>query len=58
MEQFMKPEQLIIDRSTSDADKIYKHWQKTFSSFVNSLSRNSSSRDESLAINKFNLLRP
>ena len=41
----MKPEWLTTDSSTSDADKIYKHWHRTFSNFVDSLSRNSSSRD-------------
>ena len=47
----MKAEQLSIDQSTSDTDKIYKHWHKTFSNFADSLSRNSSSREESQAVN-------
>ena len=37
MERFLKPERLDVDPSVGDADKLYKHWKKTFDNFLESL---------------------
>ena len=37
MERFLKPERLDADPSVGDADKLYKHWKKTFDNFLESL---------------------
>ena len=34
MERFLRPERLDVDPSSADADKQFKHWQKTFDNFV------------------------
>ena len=55
----MKPERLGIDPNTTDADKTYKNWFRTFNSFVESLSTSntaSGSQSSARTVNKFNLL--
>ena len=37
MERFLKPERLDVDPSVGDADKLYKHWKRTFDNFLDSL---------------------
>ena len=58
MKRHMKPVRLRIDPNTTDADKTYKHWFRTFSNFLEllSTSKTASSRQSSTGtINKFNL---
>ena len=59
MKRHMKPVRLRIDPNTTDADKTYKHWFRTFSNFLESLSTSntaSSSQSSTGTISKFNFL--
>ena len=59
MERYLKSERLGIDPNTTDADKTYKHWFRTFNNFLESLSTSntaSSSQSSTQTVNKFNLL--
>ena len=59
MKRYMKLVRLRIDPNTTDADKTYKHWFRTFSNFLESLSTSntaSSSQSSTGTISKFNFL--
>ena len=41
MERFMKPDRLGIDPNSTDAEKTYNHWLRTFYNFVSTVDDNS-----------------
>ncbi|CAI9729601.1 Hypothetical predicted protein [Octopus vulgaris] len=51
MERYLKPDRLNVDPNSTNADKTFNHWFRTFTNFIDSLPE-----QEGRIINKLNLL--